>query len=100
MIPEIDALMREQINADEPGAAVAVVVDGAVIPQQGYGLANVEWGGPDCARYVVLTSAQTEKQEQSYIVMVKWANLSIVAYRVVRELIDVNHGKDIARNTC
>jgi len=46
MIPEIDTLMREQIKADEPGAAVAVVVDGAVIHQQGYGLADLEWGIP------------------------------------------------------
>lgn len=46
MIPEIDALMHEQINADEPGAAVAVVVDGAIVHQQGYGLANVEWAIP------------------------------------------------------
>ncbi len=40
---EIDALMNEQVKADEPGAAVAVVEAGRVIHRQGYGLANLEW---------------------------------------------------------
>ena len=46
MIPDIDAIMQEQIKPNGPGAAVAVVKAGEVIHRQGYGLANLEWAVP------------------------------------------------------
>lgn len=44
--PEIDALIKNYVHPDKPGAAVAVVQDGVVIHQVGYGLASLEWGIP------------------------------------------------------
>jgi D-alanyl-D-alanine carboxypeptidase len=41
---QIDASLEREIAPDEPGAAIAIVKDGAVVFRKGYGLANVEWG--------------------------------------------------------
>ena len=42
----IDTLIRDQIPAEEPGAAVAVLKAGQTLHCQGYGLANLEWKQP------------------------------------------------------
>lgn len=44
--PEIDQLIQGQIGEQGPGAAVAVIRDGAVIHASGYGYANLEWSIP------------------------------------------------------
>jgi D-alanyl-D-alanine carboxypeptidase len=41
---EIDTLLRQTYQPDEPGAAVIVVGDGSVILRGGYGMANLELG--------------------------------------------------------
>lgn len=46
MIADIDALMNAEVKPDGPGAAIAVVKDGAVVHRAGYGLANIEWKIP------------------------------------------------------
>jgi CubicO group peptidase (beta-lactamase class C family) len=43
---EIDALIREQVDSNGPGVAVAIIKDGQVDYCQGYGLANLEWEIP------------------------------------------------------
>lgn len=40
----IDAIVRQAVAADGPGAAVAVVRAGEVVHRAGYGLAHLEWG--------------------------------------------------------
>jgi CubicO group peptidase (beta-lactamase class C family) len=42
----IDALVGERIDAEGPGVALAVVRDGEVVHEKGYGLANLEWHLP------------------------------------------------------
>ncbi len=44
--PHIDIQIKAQIQPDKPGAAVAVIHEGTVIHQAGYGLANIEWNIP------------------------------------------------------
>ena len=44
--PTIDALFAEWDNSNSPGAAIAIIQRGAVIYQQGYGMANIELGVP------------------------------------------------------
>lgn len=46
MLAEIDALLKQEIKGNGPGAAVAVVQGGAVVHAGGYGLANLEWNIP------------------------------------------------------
>ncbi|HEX7737360.1 MAG TPA: serine hydrolase domain-containing protein [Ktedonobacteraceae bacterium] len=49
---EIDALVRVQVAANEPGIAVALLKENRVIHCQGYGLANLEWELPVTPRTV------------------------------------------------
>jgi len=42
----IDAILATEIDAQGPGAAVAIVKDGSLLYCKGYGLANIEWGMP------------------------------------------------------
>ncbi len=44
MISEIDAIVEAQFEQPGPGAAIAVVKDGALLHCKGYGLANIELG--------------------------------------------------------
>ena len=47
----IDQLMAGRVQPDGPGAAVAVLRNGAFIHRKAYGLADLEWGiplRPDC----------------------------------------------------
>ena len=46
ILPSIDAIVDAEVHPGEPGAAVAVIHNGAVIHAKGYGLANVEWDVP------------------------------------------------------
>lgn len=46
MLPEVDTIMEAAVQADAPGAAVAVVEGGDVVHRKGYGLANLEWRIP------------------------------------------------------
>ena len=43
MIAYIDTILATDVAPHEPGAAVAVVKDGAVLHCKGYGRANLEW---------------------------------------------------------
>jgi CubicO group peptidase (beta-lactamase class C family) len=42
----IDAIVNAHVDPRGPGAAVAIIHDGAVIHSKGYGLANLEWVEP------------------------------------------------------
>jgi len=42
----IDAIVNAHVDPQGPGAAVAIIHDGAVIHSKGYGLANLEWEEP------------------------------------------------------
>ena len=42
ILPSIDSIVGVEVHSGEPGAAVAVIHNGAVIHAKGYGLANVE----------------------------------------------------------
>lgn len=46
MLPEIDAIAEQRIEADGPGVAVAIVRGGEVLHARGYGYANLEWRQP------------------------------------------------------
>ena len=46
LIHAFDAIVHETYKPDEPGAAVIVVKDGAVIYRKGIGMANLELGVP------------------------------------------------------
>ena len=43
---KIDAIFSGMVRPNSPGAAVAITLDGEVIYQKGYGLANLEYGIP------------------------------------------------------
>jgi len=56
-----DAALRKIIPEGEPGAAVAVLRDGAFIHRAAYGLADLEWGTPlrpDCSFRIASLSKQ------------------------------------------
>jgi CubicO group peptidase (beta-lactamase class C family) len=42
----IDAILAKEIDAQGPGAAVAIVKDGSLLYCKGHGLANLSWGMP------------------------------------------------------
>jgi CubicO group peptidase (beta-lactamase class C family) len=46
MIPAIDTFLRDSLDLQGPGMAVAIVQDGICQHCQGYGLANLEWSAP------------------------------------------------------
>ncbi|MGH2479896.1 MAG: serine hydrolase domain-containing protein, partial [Ktedonobacteraceae bacterium] len=46
MLNEIDQIVRQEIDLQGPGCAVAVVKDGQPVHSEGYGMANLEWGCP------------------------------------------------------
>lgn len=46
MSNEIDQIIRQEIDLQGPGVAVAVVKDGQLIHSEGYGMANLEWDCP------------------------------------------------------
>lgn len=56
-----DQLFAQWDKPDSPGASLAIIKDGAVIYQRGYGQANLEFGipnAPDTAFYLCSTSKQ------------------------------------------
>ncbi len=42
----VDAIMKEWVTPDSPGAGVAIIEKGKVVFEKGYGLANLEYGVP------------------------------------------------------
>src|SRR5579863_6201097 len=46
MLTEIDQIIRQEINCQGPGVAIAVVKDGKPVHVEGYGVANLEWDCP------------------------------------------------------
>src|ERR1700677_1971059 len=47
----IDAVLAAELESGGPGAAIAVIRDGAFIHRKAYGMANIEWAvplRPDC----------------------------------------------------
>lgn len=64
----IDQLLARHVQPDGPGAAIAVLQDGAFIHRKAYGLADLEWGTPlrpDC----VFRIASLTKQFTAVAVM-------------------------------
>ncbi|MDF2630883.1 MAG: beta-lactamase family protein [Symbiobacteriaceae bacterium] len=45
-LPAVDALFAEWNRPDSPGAALAIIHEGQIVYQQGYGSANLEYGIP------------------------------------------------------
>ena len=68
-LPEIDAILDDLIQPDGPGAAVAVIQNGAVLHKAGYGLANVEWGIPIEANTVFRLASITKQFTATAIMM-------------------------------
>ncbi|HWF78422.1 MAG TPA: serine hydrolase domain-containing protein [Caulobacteraceae bacterium] len=69
MEQDIDALLAEHVAPDGPGAAIAVIRDGAFVCRKAYGLADLEWGtplSPDC----VFRIASLTKQFTATAVMI------------------------------
>ena len=59
--PRIDEILKQWNKPDSPGAAVAVIRDGEVIFQKGYGIANLEYGisiKPETVFHVASVSKQ------------------------------------------
>ena len=46
MLTEIDQIVRQEIDLQGPGVAIAVVKDGKPVHIEGYGVANLEWNCP------------------------------------------------------
>ncbi len=46
MLTEIDQIVRQEIDLEGPGVAIAVVKDGELVHSEGYGVANLEWDCP------------------------------------------------------
>src|SRR5258706_3223467 len=46
MLTEIDQIVRQEIDLQGPGVAIAVVKDGKPVHIEGYGVANLEWDCP------------------------------------------------------
>lgn len=68
---EIDAILEAEIAPNEPGAAVAVLGDGAFLHCKGYGLANVEWGIPIAPDTVFHIASLTKQFTAVAILMLK-----------------------------
>jgi CubicO group peptidase (beta-lactamase class C family) len=49
---QIDAIFSQYASADSPGCLVGVVKDGRLVYQQGYGMANLDYGLPHSPRMV------------------------------------------------
>jgi CubicO group peptidase (beta-lactamase class C family) len=46
MLTEIDQIVRQEIDLQGPGVAIAVVKEGKPVHIEGYGVANLEWDCP------------------------------------------------------
>lgn len=46
MLTAIDQIVRQEIDLQVPGVAIAVVKDGKLVHNEGYGIANLEWHCP------------------------------------------------------
>ena len=46
MLTAIDQIVRQEIDLQGPGVAIAVVKDGKLVHNEGYGIANLEWHCP------------------------------------------------------
>src|SRR5438445_3161866 len=68
---EIDAIFGAEITLGEPGAAVAVLRDGAFLHCEGYGLANVEWDVPITPDTVFPIASLTKQFTATAIMMLK-----------------------------
>src|SRR5437016_3048810 len=68
---EIDAVLGAEIAPGEPGAAVAVLRDGAFLHCKCYGLANVEWDIPIMPDTVFHIASLTKQFTATAIMMLK-----------------------------
>jgi CubicO group peptidase (beta-lactamase class C family) len=101
-LPDIDALIAGRIDPAGPGVAVAVAREGAVLYQQGHGLANLEWGEPLAPDTVLALGSLTkpftaqavlllelagnlriEDSVASYLPEVRWLDPSITIYHLL-----------------
>lgn len=58
----VDAVFAEYAKPGSPGCSLAVVSDGRIVYEKGYGLANVEHGVPIVPRQTVFDIGSTSKQ--------------------------------------
>jgi len=64
---EIDKLFARWDTTETPGGAVVVVLDGNIVHQKGYGLANLEWGIPNTPE-TVFCIGSVSKQFTAYCI--------------------------------
>jgi len=67
MTAQVDALFSEWDRADAPGAALAVVQDGEIVYERGYGSANLEYAVP-ITPATIFHVASISKQFTSYAI--------------------------------
>ena len=91
---KIDAIFREWTTATTPGAAVAVIRQGKVVLEQGYGIANLEYGVP-IRPETVFHVASVSKQFTAMAVVLLEADgrlsLDDDVHRYLPELPDYGH---------
>ena len=68
---QIDEILNAELAPGEPGAAVAVLRDGAFLHCKAYGLANVEWGNPLTVDTVFAIASLTKQFTAVAIMMLK-----------------------------
>ena len=67
LTPKVDALFEELNTKDSPGAAIAIVQDGQIIYQAGYGNANLEYNIPITPK-TIFQVASVSKQFTAYAI--------------------------------
>ncbi len=67
LTPKVDALFEELNTNDSPGAAIAIVQDGQIIYQAGYGNANLEYNIPITPKTIFNVSS-VSKQFTAYAI--------------------------------
>jgi len=101
-LSDIDSLITGKIDPLGPGVAVAVAREGAVLYQQGHGLANLEWGEPLAPDTVLALGSLTkpftaqavlllelagklriEDSIASYLPEVRWLDPSVTIYHLL-----------------
>src|SRR6185312_11048120 len=58
----VDAVFADYAKPGSPGCSLAVIRDGGIVYEKGYGLANVEHGVPIDPRQTVFDIGSTSKQ--------------------------------------
>ena len=92
----IDAILTTDIDAQGPGAAVAIVKDGSLLYCKGHGLANIEWEMPIAPDTVFRLASITKQFTATAILLLEAQGKLHLNDPIIAYLTDYpTHGYDI-----